>query len=275
MDAATAILKARQVGCIENDDSEPYKSRYEAADLLQELEAEVLQRPPPSCELLVAWCKLERGLQLLETDLLAEGQKLLEEGLAHAWPDTVECMAIQLQAQNALASLWCERSEHTVALQHLQAAADLHSKIVQQQQQQEKEDAAPAAVTPCAAPQDQQQPAQQQQMQPSQEQQEDQQQQEDSSRAAWQAVLHDASSVERDFTTTLFYMAQVYSLMGDKMQSASYCAATLNRQLKQGACVGVGGWVWVWMDGSISTAQHSRELLSQHDDVYNSGQRLL
>jgi hypothetical protein len=32
----------------------------------------------------------------------------------------------------------------------------------------------------------------------------------------------------------MFYMAQVYGLRGDKMQSASYCAATLNRQLKQG-----------------------------------------
>lgn len=252
------LNESRHLGCTPADEHEPYKNRYAAADALKQLQEQLQQLglgdgpSPHPTSLLIAWCKLEQGLQLLETDLLAEGQKALEEGLAFAWPDTVECLAIQLQAHNALASLWCERSENDTAIKHLQSATNLYNSICelqskQQQQQQEEAGAvAPGALQQAhaaAGGQCQQQPAQHQ----------------DAAELAaaptaaatdtpggpasspsaacssrWQSDLVDADQIERDRTTTLFYMAQVYGLMGNKMQSASYCAATLNRQLKQG-----------------------------------------
>lgn len=214
------LKEARQLGCTPADEHEPYKHRYAAADLLKELADQLLkqeqEQEQQQRQLFVAWCKLERGLQLLETDLLAEGQKVLEEALAYAWPDTVAALAMQLQAHNALAALWCERSENETALSHLQSADTLYSRITQLQ----GSSAAGSAQQPTTT---QQQPAQDHDADAA-----------PSSSSSWQACLVGSDQVERDRTTTLFYKAQVYGLMGDRMQSASYCAATLNRQLKQG-----------------------------------------
>lgn len=249
----SSIQKARTTASEFADEHEPYKNKYAAADMLKQLEsASWGHMDNKAADEVVAWCKLERGLQLLDTDLLAEGQKVLEEGLAYPWPSTVECLAIQLQAHNALAALWCERSENATALKHLQAAADLHSHIKQQQSDSmQEQDATASRRNPGA----EQSPSQQQE-QPTHQQEHTSQgdavalgtataaapcqpatpspASSSSSSGRWQTALMDADQVERDHTTTLFYMAQVYGLMGDKMKSASYCAATLNRQLKQG-----------------------------------------
>jgi hypothetical protein len=265
------LKDARQLGCSPADESEPYKFRYAAADALKELQEQVqhASAETPAGEGAnevqaaerVAWCKLERGLQLLETDLLSEGQKALEQGLEYAWPGTVECLAIQLQAHNALASLWCERSENGTALQHLRSADDLYSRIstlqqtaqpspaVEQQQeaqqhvhaeqlQQPAEEHAVAAVGPPAAATDTA-AANGGAASPS------------ASSSSRRSALIDADQVERDRTTTLFYLAQVYGLRGDKMQSASYCAATLNRQLKQGK---QGAWASCALRSSPASA---------------------
>jgi hypothetical protein len=127
---------------------------------------------------------------------------------------------MQLQAHNALASLWCERSENETALSHLQSADTLYNHITQLQ--------GSSAAGPAQQSTTQQQPADAASASSDAT---------SSSSSNWQAGLVDSDQVERDRTTTLFYMAQVYGLMGDRMQSASYCAATLNRQLKQGESV--------------------------------------
>jgi len=251
----SSIQKARTTGSEFAGEHEPYKNKYAAADMLKQAEAEATSWGPmdnKAADEVIAWCKLERGLQLLDTDLLAEGQKALEEGLAYPWPSTLECLAIQLQAHNALAALWCERSENTTALEHLQAAADLHSHIKQQQldSTQQEQDTTPGRLDPGveqSPSQQQRQPTHQQEHTPqggavaletatatAPPRQQATPSPASSSSGRWQTALIDAGQIERDHTTTLFYMAQVYGLMGDKMKSASYCAATLNRQLKQG-----------------------------------------
>lgn len=241
------VSEARLLGCTAADESEPFKNRYAAADTLKELQQELLQLQQQhfpdgdgniaqTAAWLSAWCQLERGLQLLETDLLAEGEKALEEGLSYAWPTTLGSLAIQLQAHNALASLWCDRSEHDTALSHLQSAVQLHSKTVpllQGLQQQMQDTHLDQPQEPQQSGQDQHPPAA---LQPAAS-------GADSAAAglpcsassiSWESLLIVADTVDRDHTTTLFFMAQVHGLKGDKLLSASYCAATLNRQLKQG-----------------------------------------
>jgi hypothetical protein len=261
------VSEGRLLGCTAADESEPFKNRYAAADMFKELQQE-LQQFKKGCSdgdsdiaqtaaRISAWCQLERGLQLLETDLLAEGQRALEEGLSYAWPTTLSSLAIQLQAHNALASLWCDRSEHDTALSHLESAVQLHSKItplLQGLQQQ----AQSAAASGISIPQQMQDTHLNQPQEP-------QESGQDHSPAAlqsaasgagnaaaeppcsassssWESVLVDADTVDRDHTTTLFYMAQVHGLKGNKLLSASYCAATLNRQLKQGTLTLMVAW---------------------------------
>lgn len=263
------ISEARLLGCTAADESEPFKNRYAAADTFKELQQELqqLQKDCPdddsnvatTSSSLSAWCQLERGLQLLETDLLAEGQKALEEGLSYAWPATAGSLAIQLQAHNALASLWCDRSEHDTALSHLESAVELHSKIAPllQDLQQQVQNAAASGMSISQQMKDThldppQQPQQSEQtrsspaaLQPGASEPESTAAELpcSASSSTWESVLVDADTVDRDHTTTLFYMAQVHGLKGNKLLSASYCAATLNRQLKQGMLTVIVAWL--------------------------------
>lgn len=50
------------------------------------------------------------------------------------------------------------------------------------------------------------------------------------------------AAVERHYTQTLFVAAQVHRQLGEGPESAQYCAATLQRQLVQGA---PSGPVWL------------------------------
>jgi hypothetical protein len=256
MPVITTILEARRLAAQQDDEREPYKSKYAAADLLAAAAccgalpaapaADASTAPsagglPPSpAPAPAARIKLERGLVLLETDLTGEGQVALEEGLACAWPADVESLEIQQQAHNALGSLWCERSKHATALQHLQAAAALYERITSMQQQQQAEEAVDGTTTTTTTTGT------------------------TTTSSSWQAPLYDGAQVERSFTTTLFCLAQVHGQTGDKAASAAYSAATLNRQLKaqQGECGGGssssrgGGSAWVLLGRGATTLLH-------------------
>ena len=47
----------------------------------------------------------------------------------------------------------------------------------------------------------------------------------------------DSNDIETQYTSTLFYLAQVYAHAGLKDKSAEYCAMTLRRQLEGGELV--------------------------------------
>lgn len=217
------LKEARRLRAIVDDESEPYKSKYASADMLQSLEQQTASHATAQagCDDLirqcVAMCQLERGLVLLETDLTAEGQKAVEQGLKHDWPATTTSHAIRQLGNNALGALWCGREDFDTSLQYLQTASDLYNKMKAQSSSSgssSTEADLPAASVSASADV----PEQQTQLS-----------------TAWDEVFAaDAAQVERQYTTTLYFMAQVYGYAGDKLRSASYCAATLNRQLQEG-----------------------------------------
>jgi hypothetical protein len=227
------IIDARRLRATEDDDSEPYKSKYACSDLLASLEQQasaLAAITPESSSILshcIAYCRLERGLALLETDLIADGQHALEQALEFFWPPSLQSYAAQQQAHNALGGLWCSREEFDKSLQHLQTAAELYSKMKAILQD------STSAGTAKQQQQEQQEPSSGQQEQSS-----GQQHGQPAPRSgtdSWVAKLTDVAAVEPHYTTTLYYLAQVHGHAGDKVLSASYCAATLNRQLKEGA----------------------------------------
>lgn len=225
------IQEARRLRAVEDDDKEPYKSKYLAGDLLSSLAEQAaaiygkLSASDADCGHIIAYCQLERGLVLLETDLTAEGQRALEQSLQYTWPTTLESYAAQQQACNALGGLWCSREEFDRSLHHLNMAAELYRTISTPQCSSSSSSMTlPAPAEPPRQAQDEQQ----------------EQPQLSSRGTSWVAILTDMSKVDTHYTATLYYMAQVYGHAGDKVQSASYCAATLNRQLKEGLCGGAG-----------------------------------
>eukprot|EP00878_Enallax_costatus_P016466 GHUV01017272.1.p1 GENE.GHUV01017272.1~~GHUV01017272.1.p1 ORF type:complete len:553 (+),score=189.00 GHUV01017272.1:136-1794(+) len=223
------IKEARRLRAIIDEESEPYKSNYAAADMLQSLEEQTAAylAAEPGCDdpikQCIARCQLERGLVLLETDLTADGQKAVEQGLEHNWPATIPSYAILQQGSNALGGLWCGREEFDTSLRYLKAASDLYDKIKALSSSSGNTPADLSAVSANVAAET---PELQNQL----------------SRVWEEAFAADAEQVEQQYTTTLYYMAQVYGYAGDKLRSASYCAATLNRQLKEGA-LDVNDWV--------------------------------
>jgi hypothetical protein len=199
------------------DDTQPYKRKYAAADLLLMAKkkaetllsdaTEVATQASLAVAECIACCSLERGLALIETDLAAEGQQELERALQYPWQETADAWAIQQQAHNALAALWCDRGDTTVSLQHLTSATELHAKIGRSQQDVSRvldHDGRPASAG--------------------------------SVDSSWAAALNYAANAEAQYATTLYYLAQVHGHAGNKEHSAAYCAATLNKQLQQGVC---------------------------------------
>lgn len=222
------IKEARRLRSLEDDEAEPYKSKYASADLLQSLEQQATRYLDTGSaheafvSQCIAQCQLERGMVLLETDLTADGQKALEQGLAYGWPTTKSSHAILQQGYNALGGLWCSREDFETSLKYLQTAAEVYDKIKAMHHSASAADDSnlSATVEPAA----------------------------DACHASanadecsvlaqhsWEeAFASDADHVEQHYTTTLYYLAQVYSYAGDRVRSASYCAATLNRQLREG-----------------------------------------
>lgn len=223
------LSSARQLRfASEVDEHEPYKSSYASADVLKGLHAQAhallqgltgMQHEAHVCRCL-AQISLERGLALLDTDLLAEGERELTQALGFDWPnDDAESLVLQQAARNALGALWRERGDCDAACEHLARAEQLHAAYcnllsassggdVQHQthlqrgeQQACAEPQLKAGAEPVGAPSE-----------PS---------------------LRERADAQ--YTTTLFYLSQVHLHRGDKHQSAMYCAATLGRQLKAGA----------------------------------------
>lgn len=209
------IREARRLRGVVDDKATPYASKYAAANALGALTAAADAAAQHEA---AAHCRLERGLVLLETDLTGQGQAELEGALAFAWPASVAGLAAQQQGHNALGALCCSREQLDASLEHLRTAVQLYQQLVPLLEQRAAADASQSSGSDGDGS--------------------------GSGRrrrsASWADALVDASQVEAEHTSSLYYLAQVHGHAGDRAASASYCAATLNRQLKHGAVQGDG-----------------------------------
>ncbi|KXZ47726.1 hypothetical protein GPECTOR_33g608 [Gonium pectorale] len=164
-----AIEKACASSALEEDESEPYKHKYEAADLLRKVlgERSVLgaepkpsaavgdaaasaapheangssdagpaadpvgaaPRPAPEFELAAAAARIRCGLILLETDLLPDGESSIVAGLPQLEKSPDAFLAWLLEAYNALGALYSSRGELPTALSWLQRAESLYQGL--------------------------------------------------------------------------------------------------------------------------------------------------
>lgn len=189
----------------------------------------------PALPLAVAELQVRRGLLLLNTDQLADGEAAVAAGVPVLEAALPRHALLLLRAYQALALQHGERDELEPALQRLQAAEALYRQhLAPRPAHQGKPEAAAAAVSGSAAAsagsgasaaaaaeagaaEGAQAP---------------------SSGAADQAAggaAVPASAADQAHTMTLFYLAQVHGQMGHQKQAVAYCAATLARQVTQGA----------------------------------------
>ncbi|GBF96710.1 hypothetical protein Rsub_09452 [Raphidocelis subcapitata] len=245
-----SLSRVRQLLDAEAHPSAPYAERYAAADALSALAATAASLAAragpgsPDAEAAAACAerlRLERGLALLRTDLLGEGEPLVAAALARPaarWP-----LHVALRARNALGALWCDRDDAAAALRHLQAAEGAYAAARAAAAAAAVDAAAAAAGAAPAAPgggeaglaegvaalrvgEGEEPPA--------------------GAGAggvqtggggggteepAWASALAPADAAaaeEEEFTQTLFFLAQVHALLGDRAASAAYSALDAN-----------------------------------------------
>jgi hypothetical protein len=254
------LSQCQQLQGAEDPEEQPYKRLYAAADLLEALLSELQavqqqqQQEAGSAHLqpllaeASAWARCLRGIVLLQTDLLHDGEADLTAGLAHAWSDSCYSHALRSRALNTLGALCQERSKHTEAQQHLEAAlthyqaaksgpwaaggpagssppqqpcssdeATATTTTSSSSQGPDGASSAPAAATPSSS------------SSPS------------SPLERLHASLAAASGMtpaylEQHHSLTLVTLAQVAAAQGQAAASAAYCAAGLNSYLA------TGGW---------------------------------
>jgi hypothetical protein len=119
------------------DEAEPYKAKYAAADALQaELDSlSNLETSGSDRELQRAVLQARRGLVLLETDLLKEGEDLVSAALPALEGACEESAGNKVAAEllplcqscyNSLGALWCSRGDFKASLLWLTKAEQLY-----------------------------------------------------------------------------------------------------------------------------------------------------
>lgn len=131
---ADALCRAQEV------EAAPFAGKYAAADLLRDVLDEAKMRMAASIgepggqraaeEEAAAALALRRGLALLETDLLAEGEGCVREAVAALEGDPARHVLLLLEAYNGLGALGCGRGAFDEAFTALRRAEALHADAV-------------------------------------------------------------------------------------------------------------------------------------------------
>ena len=192
-------------------ETEPFKSKYKARELWKDLQSDVqmiLQGDSTDEEskLKVQFMKsvldVKIGINFIETEELASGEDNLNRVLKDLEPHKINENACNIyqNALNQLGILWASRNENERAFQYLNKAECLYSEF------KHKVGSSPLTIDEHFKP--------------------------------FTGVNDGAvdykrvENFENTYTLTLYYLAQVYTKMGETEKSAKYCHVTLSRQLK-------------------------------------------
>ncbi|XP_053547846.1 KIF-binding protein isoform X2 [Bombina bombina] len=189
-------------------ENEPYRSKYRARELLQEVRAllgseeELDTREDVLLQVRRAVVEFRLGLNHTETEELSAGEEHLVRSsrILERYRDTQEAVTVYMKAQNSLGILWADRGEIRVAQVYLESAESLYYKYMKEIGKP------PMDPDEHFAPEDQQLPEQER-----------------------------AKRFERVYTHTLYYLAQVYKHLKQDEKAAQYCHTTLQRQLEYDA----------------------------------------
>ncbi|KAJ1143244.1 hypothetical protein NDU88_009555 [Pleurodeles waltl] len=196
-------------------DTDPFRSKYSARELLNEIKAQIGQQelgreeqassPDPAdspggiLTIRLAVIELQLGVNHTETEELSAGEEHLVNSLRLLEPYRLrlECVSAYVQAQNNLGILWAGRGEIQVAQTYLESAESLYIQYMKQ-----------IGRPPLDL---------------------HEHFMEEEERLTEQERF---KRFERVHTHTLYYLAQVYKHLELNEKSAQYCHTTLQRQLE-------------------------------------------
>uniref|UniRef100_A0A8D8UF59 KIF-binding protein n=1 Tax=Cacopsylla melanoneura TaxID=428564 RepID=A0A8D8UF59_9HEMI len=176
--------------------SDPYRSKYKAKDLLEQLKVCLTLFKSESAvkDALLAHTWLQLGIISVDTDEVQQGEDAFNTSLdiIKSKELTPECIVTCVSAYNNLGLVWSQRTEWERAFDFFGKAEKHYKDFVASQ----LEPVDPATLFTAKIPEGK--------------------------------VL----SLEKLYTLTLYYLAQCYIHQGDSIQSAVCCHTTLRRQLE-------------------------------------------
>ncbi|XP_006514255.1 KIF-binding protein isoform X1 [Mus musculus] len=225
-----AALALSRVELHKNPEKEPYKSKYGARALLEEVRA--LLGPAPEDEdepaaddgpgdqalgagepreaegpgaqraLRLAVVEFHLGVNHIDTEELSAGEEHLVRCLSLLRPYRLSlgCVSLYIQAQNNLGILWSEREEIETARTYLESSEALYSQYMKEI------GSPPLDPTEHFLPEEEKLTEQER-----------------------------SKRFEKVYTHNLYYLAQVYQHMEMFEKAAHYCHSTLKRQLEHNA----------------------------------------
>ncbi|KFM63712.1 KIF1-binding protein-like protein, partial [Stegodyphus mimosarum] len=194
-----SFVKSLLKRSVNDPESEPYKSKYEAKDILLKLVSDI-EKWKSRDNLLIIHClfRYKLGVISLETEELSAGC----EYLTSSWEDIQnfarkpECCVLALSILNQLGILWCERGENEKGCTYLEEAENIYY------QYKETNETIPYSL--------------------------------DDLFSIETGTARNWSTFEDIFTHTLYYLAQVYEHLKKNDKAAKYCHMTLKRQKESG-----------------------------------------
>lgn len=188
----------------EDPETEPFKSKYIARNILSELKAKVaaFQDDDISSEklkILMSALDYQIGQNYIETEELSTGEEHIERCIKTLEEYRLDrrCCSLYLHALNELGILWSKRGDSEKALGFLQDAERLYHSF------NEDKGGAPFEVHELFYPEDN-----------------------------FKSDLEREKEFSATFTHTLYYLAQVNAARGNSEKGAMYCHTTLLRQLE-------------------------------------------
>ncbi|XP_015585623.1 KIF1-binding protein homolog [Cephus cinctus] len=189
----------------QDPESEPYKSKYSAMEILKEMRTKIVhildknltkeQEHTITTMLAILWLNL--GIVSVDTEDLASGEEQLTNciDLLNEWELQPECILPILSALNQLGILWSQRDQPTKSKVFLERAEGIYKDYIAQ-----KNFHHPINMAKLFNATEEEEP--------------------------------DAMEIlEKLHTLTLYYLAQIYGALKDHLKSAVYCHMTLRRQL--------------------------------------------
>lgn len=189
--------------------TEPYRSKYAASGILNDMKSILVRLLDDvnsddehylKYKAMLGVVSLNLGLISIDTEELSTGEEQLSNCVDSLFEDSLkpEVILILLTALNQLGILWSERADPEKAKEYLERAEKLYEEFT-----------ANSSSLSVISFQDLFRTSSSEVPQPDTE-----------------------NMLEKLYTLTLYYLAQIYGTLNDHVKSAAYCHTTLNRQLE-------------------------------------------
>ena len=226
-------------------ENKPFESLYKARKIMEDLHSKLIslhadtEEEAKVAELTLLAIKFELGKNYADSEEPSTAERYFQECVVVLRMNPVDHtnVTLMMQAGNKLGIVWAERSENVKALEHLLRSKEVYDEY-------KSRNVPPAPFTEAQSLMD--------------------------AEAVCDTDLW--KNLESIHTHTLYFLAQVYSNIGEHETAANYCCTTLDRQIQSKEFDGID---WALNAASLSQFYITRQLFREGRHCLSSADRVL